>query len=102
MMLGDFSMFVLSRGMSKTFSAAVYVLLQLLFKQGAKIGVLSSGFRQAKMIFGKVEDILSKTGASPFVAYLELRVPYPENTDAWTLKCGKSEAIALPLADGSD
>jgi hypothetical protein len=102
MMLGDFSMFVLSRGMSKTFSAAIYVLLQLLFKQGAKIGVLSSGFRQAKMIFGKVEDILRKPAASPVRGLFgTARSPIHKNTDQWTLKCGESEAIALPLADGS-
>ena len=31
MMIGDFSMFVPSRGMSKTWSAAIYVILQLIF-----------------------------------------------------------------------
>lgn len=46
MMIGDFNMFVLSRGMSKTFSAGVYVLLQLIFRQGIEIGVISSSFRQ--------------------------------------------------------
>ena len=46
MMIGDTSMMVLSRGMSKTWSAAIYLMLQLIFRQGVKIGVLSSGFRQ--------------------------------------------------------
>lgn len=46
MMIGDFSMFVLSRGGSKSFIAGVFVLLDLILSQGSKIGVLSSGFRQ--------------------------------------------------------
>lgn len=103
MLIGDFSMFVLSRGMSKTFSAAVFVMLQLIFKQGIKIGVLSSGFRQAKMIFGKVEDILRKPKALLARSLFGdgKKRPIKKGTDQWTLTCGQSEAIALPLADGS-
>jgi len=102
MMLGDFSMFVLSRGMSKTFSAAIYVMLQLLFKQGVKVGVLSSGFRQAKMIMGKAYDAL-KIPAAKIVRPLfgNGKTIIQKGTDQWTLTCGASEAIALPLADGS-
>lgn len=46
MMIADTCMFVLSRGMSKTYSAAIYLLLQLMFRQGIQVGVLSSSFRQ--------------------------------------------------------
>ena len=102
MMLGDFSMFVLSRGMSKTFSAAIYVMLQLLFRQDIKIGVLSSGFRQAKMIMGKAYDVLKKPAAKIVrPLFGNGRNIITKGTDQWTLQCGESEAIALPLADGS-
>lgn len=97
MMIGDFSMFVLSRGMSKTWSAAIYVLLQLMFRQGIKIGVISSSFRQAKMILQKSEDIINKPAAS-LVKDLYI---FKKGTDQWTLTCGTSQALALPLADGS-
>ena len=97
MMIGDFSMYVLSRGMSKTFSAAIYVMLQLLFRQGVTIGVLSSGFRQAKFILQKAEAILKTDGAKVVSGLFELK----KGTDQWSLSCGNSIALALPLADGS-
>lgn len=97
MMIADTSMYVLSRGMSKTWSAAIYVMLQLIFRQGVKIGVLSSGFRQAKMILQKAEDILKKPHSSIVSGLFKLQ----KGTDSWTLSCGRSSAIALPLADGS-
>ena len=97
MMIGDFSMFVLSRGMSKTWSAAIYVMLQLIFRQGINIGVLSSGFRQAKFILQKCEDILKKPAACMASPLFTLQ----KGTDQWTLNCGMSKAMALPLADGS-
>ena len=97
MMIGDFSMFVLSRGMSKTWSAAIYVMLQLMFRQGINIGVLSSGFRQAKFILQKCEDILKKPAAAMASPLFTLQ----KGTDQWTLSCGMSKAMALPLADGS-
>jgi hypothetical protein len=97
MMIADTCMMVLSRGMSKTYSAAIFLMLQLIFRQGITIGVLSSGFRQAKMILGKVEDILKKPGCRMVAPLFNLQ----KGTDQWTLTCGQSKAIALPLADGS-
>lgn len=98
MMIGDFSMFVLSRGGSKSFIAGVFVLLDLILNQGSKIGVLSSGFRQAKFILLKCQDILNKKGAA---LANSCGFKFTRGTDQWTLTCGRSEAIALPLADGS-
>ena len=97
MMIGDTSMMVLSRGMSKTWSAAIYLMLQLIFRQGVKIGVLSSGFRQAKLILQKAEDILKKPHSKIVSGLFKLQ----KGTDSWTLSCGQSSAMALPLADGS-
>ena len=97
MMIGDFSMFVLSRGMSKTWSAAIYVLLQLIFRQGVQIGVLSSSFRQAKFILQKAQDILNKPSAS----LVKDLFKFTKGTDQWIITCGDSRATALPLADGS-
>ena len=67
MMVSDYSMFVFSRGMSKTFSTAIYVLLECLLNPKANIGVIAGSFRQSKQIFQKMEDILSK----PKLAYLK-------------------------------
>ena len=58
MMVSDYSMFVFSRGMSKTFSTAIYVLLECLLNPKSNIGVIAGSFRQSKQIFQKMEDIL--------------------------------------------
>ncbi len=97
MMIADTCMMVLARGCSKTWSSAIYLLLQLMFRQGVTIGVLSSSFRQARMILGKAEDILNKPGANIVKGLFK----FTKGTDQWTLTCGRSKAIALPLADGS-
>lgn len=97
MMVSDYSMFVFSRGMSKTFSTAIYVLLECLLNPNANIGVIAGSFRQSKQIFQKMEDILSKPEAK---LAKECGVKITKGTDQWTLKIGNSRAIALPLANG--
>ena len=97
MMVSDYSMFVFSRGMSKTFSTAIYVLLECLLNPKANIGVIAGSFRQSKQIFQKMEDILSKPEAS---LLKECGFKIQKGTDQWTLTLGSSRAIALPLANG--
>lgn len=97
MMISDYSMFVFSRGMSKTFSTAVYVLLECLLNPSANIGVIAGTFRQSKMIFQKMEDILGKPEAK---LAKECGVKITKGTDQWTMKIGNSKAVALPLANG--
>ena len=97
MMVSDYSMFVFSRGMSKTFSTAIYVLLECLLNPKANIGVIAGSFRQSKQIFQKMEDILSKPEAK---LLKECGVKITKGTDQWTLKIGSARAVALPLANG--
>ena len=97
MMVSDYSMFVFSRGMSKTYSTAVYVLLECLLNPNANIGVIAGTFRQSKMIFQKMEDILGKPEAK---LAKECGVKITKGTDQWTIKIGGSRAVALPLANG--
>lgn len=97
LMIADTCMMVLPRGAGKTWLCAVFLLLQLVFRQGITIGVLSSSFRQSKLILGKAEDILNK----PACRMMKGLFTFQKGTDMWTLSCGRSKAIALPLADGS-
>lgn len=97
MMVSDYSMFVFSRGMSKTYSTAVYVLLECLLNPNSNIGVIAGTFRQSKMIFQKMEDILGKPEAK---LAKECGVKITKGTDQWTIKIGNSRAVALPLANG--
>lgn len=97
MMVADYSMFVLSRGASKTYSTAVYILLECILAPKANIGVIAGSFRQAKMIFQKMEDILSKPAAK---MARDCGVKITKGTDMWTMVAGNGRAIALPLANG--
>jgi len=86
-----------SRGMSKSFTTAIYAYLDAILNQGVEIGILSKSFRQAKMIFKKIEDIASKPGAT----YLAQCITHKsKSNDEWLLEIGRSRIRALPLGDG--
>ena len=93
----DYFMGVWSRGMSKSFTTAIYAYLEAILNQGVEIGILSKSFRQAKMIFKKIEDIAAKPGAH----YLSQCITHKsKNNDEWLLEIGSSRIRALPLGDG--
>ena len=58
----DYFMGVWSRGMSKSFTTAIFAYLDAMLNQGVEIGILSKSFRQAKMIFKKIEDLIISNG----------------------------------------
>ena len=62
----DYFMGVWSRGMSKSFTTGIYAAVDAVLNQGVEIGILSKSFRQAKMIFKKIEDIAAKPEAALF------------------------------------
>ena len=93
----DYFMGVWSRGMSKSFTTAIYAYLDAILNQGVEIGILSKSFRQAKMIFKKIEDIASK----PEAHYLSQCITHKsKSNDEWLLEIGSSRIRALPLGDG--
>lgn len=93
----DYFMGVWSRGMSKSFTTAIYAYLEAILNQGVEIGILSKSFRQAKMIFKKIEDIASK----PEAHYLSQCITHKsKSNDEWLLEIGSSRIRALPLGDG--
>lgn len=98
--IADYTMHVLARGMSKTFSTAIYLILECLLNQNANIGVIAGTFRQSKMIFSKIEDILGKPKAKLTMDCISAKNLISKGTDQWTLKIGGAKAIALPLANG--
>ncbi len=93
----DYFMGVWSRGMSKSFTTAIYAYLDAILNQGVEIGIISKSFRQAKMIFKKIEDIASK----PEALYLNQCITHKsKSNDEWLLEIGSSRIRALPLGDG--
>ena len=94
----DYFLGIWSRGMSKSFSTAIYAFLDAIFNQGVQIGIMAATFRQSKMIFEKIEDIANKPEAQ-FLA--QCITKKSKKNDQWTLEIGESRIIALPLGDGS-
>ena len=94
----DYFLGIWSRGMSKSFSTAIYAFLDAIFNQGVQIGILAATFRQSKMIFEKIEDIANKPEAQFLSQCITKK---SKKNDQWTLEIGESKIIALPLGDGS-
>ena len=83
--------------MSKSFSTAIFALLDAMLHQGVQIGILSKSFRQSKMIFKKIEEI-SKSPKATFFAQCITRTS--KMNDEWVMEIGRSSIRALPLGDG--
>lgn len=94
----DYTLAIWSRGLSKTFSSAVYLLLECIFNPGVKIGIISGNFRQAKLILQKVEEIAQKPEA---ILLKQAMGKFTKSSDQWTIEIGDSKVTALPLGLGN-
>tara|TARA_R100000808_G_scaffold24963_2_gene59943 strand:- start:1703 stop:3328 length:1626 start_codon:yes stop_codon:yes gene_type:complete len=83
--------------MSKSFTTGIFAFLDAIMNQGVEIGIISKSFRQSKMIFKKIEDILAKPEAAMLAQCVTRKA---KNNDQWTLELGASKIHALPLGDG--
>lgn len=101
----QFPMLIGSRGLGKSFTLALYILLRLIFTPGAKVVIVASAFRQAKVVFEYMERIWF---SSPILRDLvgdKTRGNSRDNgprrdIDRCEFLIGESVAIALPLGDG--
>jgi hypothetical protein len=95
-----FPMLIGSRGLSKSFTLALYAILRMLLFPGRKIIITGAAFRQSKIIFEYMENIWynapllrdicsGREGQGPF-----------HQTDVWTFRLGDSVCKALPLGNG--
>ena len=93
----DYFLGVWSRGMSKSFTTGIFAALDAILNQGVEIGILSKSFRQAKMIFKKIEDISMHPDAGLFQQCI---TKVSKSNDEWLMEIGTSRIRALPLGDG--
>jgi len=99
-----FPMVLACRGAGKTFMLAIYAILRALLVPGSKIVIVGGGFRQSKLVFGYIEEILQ---ASPILQETVEKGNGARNkvkyaTDRVSLRVGtNSEIIGLPVGDGS-
>ena len=94
----DYFLGIWSRGMSKSWTTGIFAFMDAIMNQGVDIGILSKSFRQAKMIFKKIEDIAAKPEAK-YLSQCITRVS--KQNDEWVMEIGSSSIRALPLGDGS-
>jgi hypothetical protein len=103
-MQSDFSMVVWSRGLSKSWSIAVFVLLWALFNPGNRIVVASFSFRSSRNILDQCYKFVVAKGAELFAG------SFPDNkqfglqraTDVWEWTLPNGSTIkCLPLGDGT-
>lgn len=96
----DYSLYVASRGVGKSYIIAIFCLLYAIFNPNSKIVIVSSNFRRSKGIFGTAEKILrAKNNAL-------LKQNFPRDIsklpDKITLYCvNGAEIIGLPMGGES-
>lgn len=90
-----------SRGFSKSFSLAIYILLRMILVPETKCIITAAGFRQAKVVFEYMESIWNKAPVLQSCFRLSKDGP-THGTDVWTFRLGNSITYALPVGpDGS-
>lgn len=103
-MANDFNLAVWGRGLSKTYSVAIFALLWAMFNPRNRIVVISFSFRASRNILDQCAKFLQEKGAGLFAS------SFPNNKDwgltratdewVWTIPNG-STIKCLPLGDGT-
>lgn len=96
-----FPLLIASRGASKSFSLALYMLIRMMIVPETKCVITSAGFRQAKVVFDYMENIWKKSDMLKNCFKGANNGP-KHGTDVWTFRLGDSITYALPVGpDGS-
>lgn len=99
MMKRDYFLGILSRGMSKTWTAGIFCALYAIMNPGVSIGVLGPVFRQSREILRQIETFSNK----PKAVFLRrcFDGTMRKGNDAYEIRfLNGSRIIALPLSDG--
>ena len=91
-----FPMLICSRGFSKTFSLAIYALLQAITKPGIKIVVSGAAFRQSKFVFDYVMHMWTNSSILRSI-YKEANDGPKTNNDMYTFRLGQSIIYFIPI-----
>ncbi len=89
-----------SRGMSKTYSLAVYALLKTIFDQGIKVVVTAAAFRQAKLIFEYMETIWKNSEMLQDILSDDRMNKPSRDIDRCVFRIGQSTTTCIPTGTG--
>ncbi len=94
MMKHNYSLCVWGRGVSKTWTAAVYCILQSVFHPGTTILVAGPTFRTARFIFNHIEKIVDSAEAQLLMQAMGAKV---RRNDEFRWSINGGEIVAIPL-----
>ncbi len=97
----NFSMLVLGRGAGKTFLAAIYAILKIIFEPDSKIMIVSSTFRASRRIFNEIERILNRPEGALAAQCFRQPIRTLKRSDEWVMYIGggcEGNIIAIPLS----
>lgn len=95
--LRDFCLNIEGRGVGKSFTISLFIILYALFNPGCKIGICSGTFRQSKLIFKQIEKFIFSADGK----YLKqcLRGMPKHDPDGYEMNLGGSTIMAVPLTE---
>jgi hypothetical protein len=96
-----FPLLIGTRGLGKSITLALYMLIRMILIPGTRCIITSAGFRQAKVVFDYMERIWDKAPILQSCFKGGKNGP-THGTDVWTFRLGDSLTYALPVGpDGS-
>jgi len=95
-----FSMLIASRGGAKSFLLAVYAVLKCLLEPGTKVAIVGAGLRQAKLVFGYIENIWHSSPMLRSIVGGGQKGGPKQSVDLCYFRIGSSIINALPLGNG--
>jgi len=93
-----FPMIIASRGASKSFMIAVFILLKLRLVPGSKIVVCGTAFRQSKFIYEYCVNIMKN--ADVYRSTFSSSDGYKREVDRCVINIGESVAYFVPIGNG--
>lgn len=94
--LRDFALNIEGRGVGKSFTISLFIILYAIFNPGCKIGICSGTFRQSKLIFKQIEKWISHSEGH----YLKQCIgTIKHDPDGYEMQIGSSYVMAVPMTD---
>lgn len=91
----NYSLCVFGRGCGKTFTAAIYCILQCLFEPGTNILIAGPTFRTARFIFNHIEKTVDDPNAK--LLFQAFNSKPAHRNDEWRWKINGGSIVAIPL-----
>lgn len=93
-------MLIGSRGMSKSFTLAIFCILIMLLRRNRKIVIIGGSFRQSKIVFGYIVSIINNSPFLRAMVYAENKNPIYQGNDEFRVTFNSNVCTALPLGTG--